>query len=143
MIRLIYASVARPGLAYAELREILTQAESSNRREGITGVLCFSTGYFLQALEGGRSAVNALYGRIARDPRHATCNIFACEDIETRLFGEWTMKLIGLDATSTSSRRLLFLRHANTTQFDPRLLTGSQACGFLRELADLECLAAA
>jgi hypothetical protein len=35
---------------------------------GITGVLCFSAGIFLQVLEGGRSAVNELYNHIVRRP---------------------------------------------------------------------------
>jgi hypothetical protein len=33
-------------------------------------VLCYAGGIFLQVLEGGRGAVNALYNRIVADPRH-------------------------------------------------------------------------
>ena len=37
---------------------------------GITGVLCHGGDVFMQVLEGGRDAVNALYNKIVRDARH-------------------------------------------------------------------------
>ena len=46
------------------------RARPTTRGSGVTGVLCFSEGIFLQVLEGGRSAVNQLYNRIAADTRH-------------------------------------------------------------------------
>jgi hypothetical protein len=43
------------------------------------------SGIFLQVLEGGRSAVNALYNRIATDPRHTRSNCWLRRDRRTPL----------------------------------------------------------
>ena len=51
-----------------ELLAILRKSKANNPSQGVTGVLCFSEGIFLQVLEGGRSAVNQLYNRIAAGP---------------------------------------------------------------------------
>jgi GTP cyclohydrolase I len=40
----------------------------TTRSHGVTGVLCYADGIFLQVLEGGRGAVNALYNRIVARP---------------------------------------------------------------------------
>ena len=55
---------------HEELLAILRQSKAANPLHGITGVLCYSEGIFLQVLEGGRSAVNRLYNRIVADARH-------------------------------------------------------------------------
>jgi hypothetical protein len=70
LVRLMYASRAVPALDQEELVTILRQSKANNPSTGVTGVLCFSGGIFLQVLEGGRSAVNKLYNRIGADPRH-------------------------------------------------------------------------
>ena len=44
---------------------ILRKSKANNPALGVTGVLCFSEGIFLQVLEGGRSAVNQLYNRLS------------------------------------------------------------------------------
>ena len=64
LVRLMYASRAVPTVDQEELLAIVRKSKANNPAAGITGVLCFSEGIFLQALEGGRSAVNQLYARI-------------------------------------------------------------------------------
>ena len=70
LVRLMYASRAVAAFDHEELHSILRQSRRNNPTLGVTGVLCWSQGLFLQVLEGGRSAVNRLYIRIAADPRH-------------------------------------------------------------------------
>jgi hypothetical protein len=138
IVRLIYASVARPNLSYDQVRQILSTASAHNEAHGITGILCYSSGAFLQALEGKRVPVNKLYNRIIRDVRHTDCEILSCGPIEVRSFIEWTMKMISWDESFTPQRRALVLRHSGMNKFEPWIMTGKQAHGFLKELAELE-----
>jgi hypothetical protein len=140
LIRLVYVSEGLPGMPWDELRQILTVATTHNARRGITGILCYGSGLFLQALEGDRDVVNQLYAGIQRDTRHANCSLVNVEDIHTRDFAEWSMKYVGWDVDATAQRRELLLRHSSSIDFDPRTMTGRQALEFLRELSASERL---
>ena len=72
LVRLLYASRATGQIDEALVASILEKAHAYNAAHGLTGILCTSSegNVFLQVLEGGRPAVNELYGRILRDPRH-------------------------------------------------------------------------
>lgn len=142
LTRLVYASVARSEMKYAELMQILRTAEAHNLEHGISGILCFGGGAFLQALEGERDEINRLYNRIVRDPRHGDCTILRYGRIVTRHFEDWSMKLVGLDDDATAKRRALVLRHSGSKQFLPLQMTGAQATALLEDLADAERRAA-
>ena len=81
LVRLMYASRALPAVDQEALVAILRKSKANNPGTGITGVLCFSEGIFLQVLEGGRAAVNQLYNRIATDPRHNDVTLLCYEEI--------------------------------------------------------------
>ena len=102
LTRLVYASVARTEMKYAELMTILRTAEAHNTEHGISGILCYGGGSFLQALEGERDEVNRLYNRIVRDSRHTDCTILRYGRIVSRHFDAWSMKLVGLDDKTTA-----------------------------------------
>ncbi|MES3032638.1 MAG: BLUF domain-containing protein [Gemmatimonadota bacterium] len=138
LIRLTYASVARPGLDYEELTSLLRRAAVRNDELGITGILCFSGNAFLQSLEGRRSDVNRLFLRIAQDTRHTNVELLSCTEIDARDFSDWSMKLVSWEGKLTAQRRALLLRHARTAALEPWTMTASQAHGFLRALAELE-----
>ncbi len=134
-IRLIYASKAQDDLVYRDFLTIMEGAADANRTLGITGVLCYGGGQFLQALEGERVVVNALYHHIARDPRHEHCQLLRVEDITDRDFGEWSMKIIDWGKSGVSARGTDTLSRAGVSQFDPGAMSGDQATAFLRALA--------
>lgn len=138
IIRLIYSSVARPDLGYDDLRRILENAAIHNEKHGISGILCYSGGAFLQAIEGRRLAVNQLYNKIVKDDRHTDTEILMCEPIEVRSFIDWTMKMVSWDEAYTPKRRELVLRHSGMSVLEPSTMSGVQAHGFLSELASLE-----
>ena len=96
LVRLLYASRAAVQLDAEELGTILRQARQHNPAQGITGALCFSDGTFLQLIEGGRGAVNALFQRISRDPRHTDVLLLHYEEISERRFANWTMGQVQL-----------------------------------------------
>jgi hypothetical protein len=90
MLQLIYVSTIRPG-ADVSLANILQVSQANNRRDGITGLLHANTRRFMQALEGEATAVDAVYARIANDPRHFALVVLSRRPIEVREFGEWSM----------------------------------------------------
>jgi Sensors of blue-light using FAD len=87
LVRLLYTSrMLEPDNTQA-IENILTQARRYNPKLGITGVLVFGDGLFLQALEGGRNQVSELYGHIVKDPRHKDVVLLGYEEITERRFG--------------------------------------------------------
>ena len=59
-----------------ELPKILSVARAHNSEHGITGILCFASGRYMQVLEGGAKEVNALYLKIGADKRQMIGNRF-------------------------------------------------------------------
>lgn len=74
-----------------ELVELLQQSRRNNERVGVTGMLLYKDGDFMQLIEGEESAVRELFARIDRDPRHHGALVLLDEPAERRLFGEWAM----------------------------------------------------
>ena len=75
LYEIIYCSTLVPDLAPPTVGAIVTQARARNAEQGITGLLVFDGMRFCQHLEGPREAVEALMGRIVRDPRHVDIRI--------------------------------------------------------------------
>jgi hypothetical protein len=96
--RLIYSSEATPGLAAAELEEMLAESRIRNQVYGITGVLLFVEGAFLQILEGERDDVLGLMERIERDPRHRGVKVFYEQEVDERAFASWSMAYLSPSA---------------------------------------------
>jgi hypothetical protein len=69
----------------------MQQSHAHNPRKGITGILCHSDKVYMQVLEGGRDAINALYAKIVRDPRHTDVVLLHYEEINERRYACWTM----------------------------------------------------
>ncbi len=78
LCRLIYSSYASPDTGYEDLKDIMEKSERNNRRDGLTGVLCYGDSMFLQVLEGNRKIVSKTYHRIATDKRHHTPALIEC-----------------------------------------------------------------
>lgn len=128
-IRLLYASDAQAGLSYRDVLTIMEKAARANTTRGITGLLCYGFGQFLQVLEGERAMVNELYHHIVRDPRHAACQLLLVEDIAQRDFPEWSMKVVNWSDAAAS---------AQSATFSPGMMTGAEALAFLRTVAAAE-----
>ncbi len=137
-IRIIYASEGRPGLRQPDLVDIMAQAAGANRKLAITGMLCYGSGQFLQALEGERHVVNTLYHYIVTDPRHTDCQLLSVEDISERLFGEWSMKVVNWTDIATARAMDMLVKHSGAGDFDPARMNGRQATAFLADIAEME-----
>lgn len=130
LVRLLYASRAADGTNADALAAILKKSKAANPAEGITGVLCFSGGIFLQVLEGGRMQVNKLYGRIAADPRHRDVVLLSYEEIDERMFAHWSMGQVNLSRLNTA----LLLKYSETATLDPYAVSGRVSMALFNEL---------
>lgn len=130
LVRLMYASRAVPALDHEELVTILRQSKTHNPTIGVTGVLCFSGGIFLQVLEGGRSAVNRLYNRIVADPRHTDVELLLYEEIGERRFASWSMGQVNMGRLNPS----LLLKYSATATLDPYSVSGNVSLALFEEL---------
>jgi len=89
--QLIYAS--HPfGFDDLALVGILAAARPNNERDGITGALICREDLYLQLLEGPPEATEAAFARIERDDRHTAIQLLVDEEVDDRLFPEWSMK---------------------------------------------------
>jgi hypothetical protein len=132
LIRLLYASRAAGKIDGALLKAILDRSRSNNLEQGITGVLCACPegGVFLQALEGSRAAVNALYRALIEDPRHRDVTILDFSEIEERRFPSWLMGAVDLGSVN----RRTILRFSERPILDPFSMGGRSALALLEEL---------
>jgi len=88
---IVYISDAIANFGEADLLKLLKQARGFNERAGITGVLMYGGGRFVQVLEGCPAAVRCLYARIEADPRHGRLEVLANGLVERRDFSGWHM----------------------------------------------------
>lgn len=96
LIRLVYASRAVRFCA-SGLEELGTEASRNNADIGVTGLLIYGSGNFLQILEGERSRVVKLFNKIELDSRHSTVVELICEPIASRAFSKWNMGVVNLE----------------------------------------------
>lgn len=90
--RLVYASRAERLFFLDEFMAILEKSRDKNRQSGITGVLAYGDGYFMQILEGERRAVSQTYSRITRDSRHHQIELLDFSRCSERHFADWSMQ---------------------------------------------------
>ena len=129
LVRLLYTSRAVDA-SPAAIEAILASSRQHNPDGGITGILCYGGGVFLQAIEGGRSAVNQLYKHIIEDPRHRDVKLLHYEEISERRFGGWTMGQVNLSKLNTS----IVLKYSERPEFDPYSVSGKVSLALLEEL---------
>jgi len=130
LVRLMYASRAVPAVDQEALLAILRQCKTRNPEHGITGVLCYSDGIFLQVLEGGRTAVNALYNRIVADDRHTQVELMSYAEIGERRFAGWSMGQVNMARLN----RALLLKYSATPTLDPFSVSGDVSMALFEEL---------
>jgi hypothetical protein len=130
LVRLLYVSrLADPSKPEA-IDDILAESRTHNPALGITGILCYGAGIFLQAIEGGRASVSELYNHITRDKRHKDVVLLHFEEITERRFGGWTMGQVNLAKLNTS----IVLKYSEKPELDPYAVSGKVSLALLEEL---------
>ena len=130
LVRLLYVSRALDPDASAATDAILAVAREHNMANGITGILCYGGGIYLQAIEGGRNQVNNLYGQIVSDKRHTDVVLLNYEEIAERRFGGWTMGQVNLSKLNTS----VVLKYSELPVLNPYAVSGHVSLALLEEL---------
>jgi len=130
LVRLMYASRAANSVNPDDLAAILKKSKANNPPIGVTGVLCFSDGIFLQVLEGGRSQVSGLYNKIACDPRHRDVVLLSYEEVSERSFAGWSMGQVNLSRLNPA----LLLKYSERPELDPYAVSGQVSLALFNEL---------
>lgn len=97
MIQVSYVSRTAQPMSAEELLVLLHQCRTNNEELGVTGMLLYGNGTFLQAIEGEEKIIDALVDRICDDPRHAAVQMLHRKEIVERQYAEWSM---GFDEVS-------------------------------------------
>ena len=102
--RIVYCSrnhiSGTPQEIEAEIQLILTSSRKNNASAGVTGALLFNQGLFAQVLEGSLEAVERIFERIQRDPRHSDVTVLENGTAEHRNFPEWSMAFAAPESES-------------------------------------------
>ena len=91
LITLIYVSSATKTVKDSDIVDILKASREANGKVDITGILLFKDGNFMQVLEGEAAVVDALHGKISKDPRHTGLITLLRKPITERSFSNWKM----------------------------------------------------
>lgn len=91
LVSLVYVSTASCPMSDDDLMALLKQSREKNNRLGVTGMLLYRDGFFIQALEGDQMVVDALYATIAADTRHMRVLKVMESVINHRVFPNWSM----------------------------------------------------
>ncbi len=99
LVQLVYVSSLTLGsrLSTTIFDEVESHARDYNQQHGITGILCYGNGHFLQCVEGEKAHVFALKQRIFADKRHKNVEMLLLQAIDERSFADWRMRLLFLE----------------------------------------------
>ena len=103
VFQLIYISAANHNFTEEELESLLRAARENNQSLNITGMLLFHEGSFIQALEGDKVSVEALYRKIGTDKRHEETRVLYRGDAPDRDFKNWSMGFYRSNQSSTAN----------------------------------------
>ena len=91
MYSLVYVSSATEALPPQALVALLQTARVRSADAGVTGMLLYKDGNFMQVLEGEEQSVKATYSKISEDPRHKGLMVLLAGPAPGRAFPDWSM----------------------------------------------------
>lgn len=90
---LTYKSKAAFTPSHSDLEELVHHARIRNRSVGVTGMLLYENGKFLQTLEGPPEGLKLIWSAIREDKRHSHIEILSEHVVSSRLFSDWDLLL--------------------------------------------------
>tara|TARA_B110000305_G_scaffold230456_1_gene282687 strand:+ start:433 stop:858 length:426 start_codon:yes stop_codon:yes gene_type:complete len=95
---ILYASVftGDKGEIDSVLDDIVKVAKKNNESLGITGVLFYHNGMFVQVAEGSSVSIDGLLAILRNDDRHEKIEVLVDETIDERGFLDWNMDSFNL-----------------------------------------------
>jgi hypothetical protein len=91
--KLIYYSTSVQDLQIAEIEKIIEKAILNNSLMGITGMLLYCSGNFMQVIEGPKDNIQKLMNKILNDKRHYNIIIIQNQSVAKRDFSNWSRGL--------------------------------------------------
>jgi hypothetical protein len=91
LFQLVYVSSALVPFSPSQLTALLEKSRRNNSKAGISGLLLYHDGNFMQLLEGDESVVRGAHAKIVDDPRHTGCITLVQKRVAHRTFPDWTM----------------------------------------------------
>lgn len=123
MFYLVYISAAVKAFSEEQLVELLNVSRRNNAGRGITGMLLYKDGKFMQLLEGARDTVLSLMDKVAADPRHRRVTVLLEGERPEREFEGWSMGFQRLD--TAEARKLPGYRELFNVPLDDALFSSS------------------
>lgn len=137
LLQLVYTSHSPESFPSPEsIAAILGVSRRNNEQAGISGLLIYSNASFLQFLEGPAAAVEAVFSRIQRDPRHRGLITVLRHMVDRRSFPDWSMAYRDLDIAEAAVEEER--EHARAKGEDPEAINIDRAArhGLNRVLAN-------
>jgi len=112
LCRLIYKSIATAEIVSNEtLLDLESRSSENNATSDITGLLVLTGNEFVQVLEGTAADVTQLFCQISADKRHQQVELILHEQIHSRLFEDWGMRLVDLYNLPGESRAYMAAKY--------------------------------
>ena len=116
MLLLVYKSTETEPFTDTALKRLLVGSRLRNSQAGVTGMLIYDHGAFLQALEGDAAAVQATFARIEQDPRHRDIVVLLRDNrVQSRAYGAWSMGYADSSGLATLLKGFIDLPHGLRT----------------------------
>jgi hypothetical protein len=112
MLQMLYVSGASRPLSTDEIEKILAVSRRNNLRDGVTGMLLWADGVFIQILEGEAKTVRSVFQRIEADDRHKNVMVVLEQAAGKRLFTQWSMGFKRLDEEMAADRKIFQISRA-------------------------------
>ncbi len=88
LFKMVYVSRVRYSALFNHqfFLNLMRKARKNNKKEGVSGILCFSNGYFLEYAEGSEQSLTNLKNRILCNKQHHELKLIDFSAIEKRQF---------------------------------------------------------
>jgi hypothetical protein len=124
MIQVTYVSHVSAPLSRQQLLALLLQCRTNNTERGITGMLLYSKGTFLQTIEGDEAVVDPLVEQIWQDNRHEDIRLLGRRGVTERQYADWSMGFA--EITDQSVQRVEGLKDFTADDFTFDYLIGNE-----------------
>jgi hypothetical protein len=106
LLSAIYISSAAIRMSAADLAKLLEKSRENNKKRGITGMLLYRNGEFMQVIEGPAAKIEDLLKTLEKDKRHWGMQILHRSVIPERRFSQWQMGFRDLSGVNLKDLRL-------------------------------------
>lgn len=86
---LCYVSSCKDTLTAKDLEHLFLVNKRNNTEHGVSGILIYNNGNFLQILEGDEDTVKNIFKKIKRDSRHRNLITLINNSIDERIFHDY------------------------------------------------------